>query len=198
MSSTPRIRLATPQDASAIQAIYAPYVRDTAISFEMVPPTVIEMAERIEKGLTFFPWLVCEREQGEIIGYVYASKHRERAAYQWGVDVTVYVHAAAQRGGVGRGLYSSLFALLRLQGFYNAYAGIALPNEPSVRLHESLGFVPIGIYHQTGYKLGRWHDVGWWELALQPHTENPLPPRPLPDILTQSESLRALQKGPAL
>lgn len=192
------IRLATPQDAPAIQAIYAPFVQETAVSFEVDVPTIAEMAGRMEKGLTLFPWLVCERESGGVVGYVYASRHRERAAYQWGVDVTVYVHPEGRRGGVGRGLYTALFALLRLQGFYHAYAGIALPNVASVALHESLGFTPIGIYHQTGYKLGKWHDVGWWELVLQPHIENPLPPRRVETLLQHPEWDLSLRSGERL
>jgi L-amino acid N-acyltransferase YncA len=189
------IRLATPDDAPAIQAIYAPFVRETIVSFEIEVPTVGEMAGRIENGLTRFPWLVCEREDGFVAGYVYASKHRERAAYQWGVDVTVYVHPEARRGGVGRGLYTSLFALLRLQGFYNAYAGIALPNPASVALHESLGFTSIGIYHQTGYKLGKWHDVGWWEIVLQPRADHPTQPHSLGEIRNHSDWQRSIQSG---
>jgi L-amino acid N-acyltransferase YncA len=198
MSTTFQIRLATPQDAPALQAIYAPYVLETPISFEVKPPTVEGMRERIEKGLVAYPWLVCEVEKSGVVGYVYASKHRERAAYQWGVDVTVYVHPTTQRGGVARGLYTSLLALLRLQGFYNAYAGIALPNSASVGLHEALGFKAIGVYPQTGYKLGKWHDVGWWELALQPHADDPATPRPLPDIFELTIWEAALREGESL
>ena len=124
---TAMIRLATLDDASGVQAIYAPIVRETAISFELEPPTVAEMEQRIVKTLEHLPWLVCER-RGNILGYVYASQHRTRAAYQWSVDVSVYVHPNARRLGVGQALYRSLFALLALQGFYNAYAGITLPN----------------------------------------------------------------------
>lgn len=198
MSTTTHLRLATPQDAPAIHTIYAPIVRDTIISFELDVPPVAEMAKRIESVLTLFPWLVCERGDGEVVGYVYGSKHRPRAAYQWGVEVTVYVHPEAQRHGIARGLYTALFELLRIQGFYIAYAGIALPNEGSVRLHTALGFEPIGVYRKTGYKFGRWHDVGWWELALQPHTDTPLPPRPVSDIIGTLEAQTALSNGLSL
>ena len=104
-----------------------------------------------------------------------ASSHRTRAAYQWSVDVSVYVHERARRRGVGRALYGALFGILRQQGFYSAYAGIALPNPASVRLHESMGFQPVGVYRSVGYKLGAWRDVGWWHLALRPAIEPPAP-----------------------
>jgi L-amino acid N-acyltransferase YncA len=170
----PTIRLATAYDAAGVQAIYAPIVRDTAISFELEPPSVEEVRRRIEATLQRLPWLVCEH-RGEILGYVYASQHRTRPAYQWSVDASVYVQARARRSGVGRALYRSLFALLALQGFVNAFAGITLPNPGSVGLHEALGFQPVGVYRAVGYKLGAWHDVGWWQLALRERTTPPAP-----------------------
>jgi len=172
------IRLATESDAEQIQAIYAPYVIHTAISFELEPPTVEEMRRRIGDILPHWPWLVCEQRR-KILGYVYAGRHRSRAAYQWSADVSVYIDEQFHRLGIGRALYSSLFAILALQGFYNAYAGITLPNAASISLHESLGFQPIGVYPAVGYKLGVWHDVGWWELTLRAHT---IPPGPLKDF----------------
>jgi len=174
------IRLATANDAEQIQAIYAPSVLYTAISFELEPPTADDMRQRMVQTVQRWPWLVCEHN-GEVLGYAYASAHRTRAAYQWSVDVSVYVQAQVQRAGVGRALYSSLFKLLTLQGFYNAYAGITLPNAGSVGLHEALGFRPIGVYCAVGYKLGAWHDVGWWQLTLQAHA---IPPEPLKDFTT--------------
>lgn len=170
------IRLATPDDAAQIQAIYAPNVLHTAISFEQEPPSVEDMRQRIHKTLLRWPWLVCVLQE-EVVGYVYASEHRSRPAYQWSVDVAVYVQARVHRRGVGRALYSSLFALLTLQGFQNAYAGITLPNPGSVGLHESLGFRPIGVYRGVGYKLGAWHDVGWWGLSLRASQDAPAPLR---------------------
>jgi L-amino acid N-acyltransferase YncA len=177
----PTIRLATAHDAAGVQAIYAPIVRDTAISFELEPPSVEEVRQRIEATLSRLPWLVCEH-CGAILGYVYASQHRTRPAYQWSVDASVYVQARARRSGVGRALYRSLFALLALQGFVNAFAGITLPNPGSVGLHEALGFQPVGIYRGVGYKLGAWHDVGWWQLALRERTTPPAPPADLHTI----------------
>jgi L-amino acid N-acyltransferase YncA len=175
MAMSPTMRVALPDDAEAILAIYTPIVRETAISFEVEPPTCGEMQERIATTLRHLPWLVGER-QGEVLGYVYASPHRARAAYQWSVDVSVYIHTQARRSGMGRALYHALFALLSLQGLYQCFAGITLPNPASVGLHEALGFQPVGVYQAVGYKLGGWHDVGWWQRALQPRPSLPTPP----------------------
>jgi L-amino acid N-acyltransferase YncA len=191
------IRLAAESDAEAVQAIYAPNVQHTPISFEYEIPTVEEMRARIHKTLITHPWLICQNGQGEIMGYVYASKHRERTAYQWSVDVTAYVSSRAQRSGIARGLYTSLFALLRLQGFYNAYAGIAMPNDASIGAHTAVGFQPIGVYHNVGYKFGKWHDVSWWGLELQPPNEaaDPTPPKPLHEVMNHPEWQAALNAG---
>jgi L-amino acid N-acyltransferase YncA len=186
------IRLATPADAARIRAIYAPYVRETVVSFELEPPSVDEMADRIRKTVT---WLVCEDAQGTVVGYAYASKHRDRAAYQWSVDVTVYIDAGFHRKGVGRGLYTALFGLLRLQGYYNAYAGITQPNDGSVGLHTAMGFQPVGVYRGVGYKFGQWHDVAWLGLRLQPLAESPSAPRPIAALQNTAEAQAALSLG---
>jgi len=180
------VRMARISDAPEVSAVYRPWVERTAISFEMDPPTAEEMARRIGSVLAYAPWLVCEID-GSVRGYAYGSRHRERAAYQWSVDAAVYVHEAEHRRGIGRMLYTRLFALLRLQGFAAAHAGITLPNAASVGLHEALGFRRIGVYPAVGYKLGAWHDVGWWQLRL---TE--APPRPTPPL-----SMDAAQALPA-
>ncbi|MBC7381205.1 MAG: N-acetyltransferase [Burkholderiaceae bacterium] len=170
------IRVANPEDAEAITAIYAPVVANTAISFELTPPTVDEMRSRILKTLTDLPWLVSEDTQGRVDGYVYASKHRERPAYQWSVDVSAYVRDDARGTGVGKRLYTALFNELVALGYCQAFAGIALPNAASMALHESLGFKPLGVYRKVGFKRGAWHDVGWWQLQLSEAAE-PLPLR---------------------
>ena len=188
------VRLADGGDAEAVTAIYASIVASTAISFETEPPTVEEMAQRIDKTLAHWPWLVCDRG-GEVLGYAYASRHRDRAAYQWSVDVSVYVHPRAHRSGVGRALYTSLVRLLALQGFYTAYAGITLPNAASVGLHEAIGFVPVGVYRKVGFKLGAWHDVGWWSLVLQPTVARPSSPIDLPALAGRPEVGAALTAG---
>jgi len=153
------------RDAAACAAIYAPYVRDTPISLEERVPTTEEIAARIETTTQTHPWLVAEDETG-LLGYAYATRHRERACYRWATDVTVYVTPGRQRGGVGRALYTTLFNLLAGQGFRVACAGITLPNQASVGLHEALGFRPVGVYRNIGWKFDAWHDVGWWQLEL--------------------------------
>lgn len=162
------IRLATPDDAPAIAAIYRPYVTDSLVSFELEPPDAAAIADRMAKILGRLPWLLCE-ESGVAVGYAYAAKYREREAYQWSVETTVYLRRDRHRRGIGRALYTELFGLLVQQGYYTAYAGIALPNAASVGLHESLGFEPVGIYRNAGFKFGGWHDVGWWQKPLRPY-----------------------------
>jgi L-amino acid N-acyltransferase YncA len=192
-----RIRLADESDARAIAEIYRPSVEAAAISFEVIAPDPEEMARRIAATTASLPWLVCEIDAA-IAGYAYATQHRVRAAYRWSVDTSVYIAAAYRRRRVGAALYTSLLAILRAQGCFNAFAGITLPNPGSVGLHESVGFRPIGVYRHVGYKLGAWHDVGWWQLVLQPHASAPAEPLTLaaiqqrpdwPDLLRSGEQL---------
>ena len=172
-----RIRGVEIGDAAAVRDIYLPFVADSATSFEVVPPTVSEMEGRIEGLRDQYPWLVFETDE-RVLGYAYATSHRTRLAYQWCVEVSVYVHSSARHCGVGRALYTALFEILRRQGYVNAYAGITLPNAASVALHESLGFTPIGVFQRVGFKLASWHDVFWLQLRL---SEEPTPiPKPLP------------------
>lgn len=190
----PILRLARESDAEAVVSIYRPWVENTAVSFELEPPDPAEMARRIRAASVHAPWLICEGTGGPW-GYAYASRHRDRAAYQWSVDVAVYVHERRRRKGVGRALYQSLFALLRLQGFVAAHAGITLPNPPSVGLHESLGFRRIATYPSVGYKLGAWHDVGWWQLRLRETTRDPAPPVPVEQARNDPRWAQALESG---
>ncbi len=171
------IRRADPgQDGAACAAIYAPYVCETAISFERVPPTAEEMGARIERVQATHDWLVAEAA-GSVAGFAYAAPHRERAAYCWAADVAVYVaHHHAGRG-IGRALYGELLERLHEQGVHVVCAGITLPNAASVALHEAFGFRPVGIYRDIGFKAGSWHDVGWWQLALRPAAGPPPEPR---------------------
>ena len=170
-----RVRHADPErDGAACAAIYAPAVLEGVASFEERAPSPAEMAERIATTSAGWPWLVAERE-GALAGYAYGSRHRTRSAYRWAADVTVYVDAAHRRRGVARALYVALLELLAAQGFHCACAGIALPNPGSVGLHEALGFVPVGVYREIGFKFGRWWDVGWWQKAL-PAGDAPTPP----------------------
>lgn len=175
------IRMAQVADALPIQAIYAPIVSRTAISFEEVPPTVEDIQQRIAATLRTYPYLVAIRE-GQVVGYAYASQHRVRAAYRWAVDVTVYIAKGEYRTGVGRTLYEVLLPALAQQGYRSAYAGISLPNPGSIGLHERLGFRHIGTYPKVGYKLGQWHDVGYWHLELGTRTCPPSEICPSPKI----------------
>jgi phosphinothricin acetyltransferase len=133
------------------------------------------MSRRIETLLPRLPWLVAANGE-DVLGYVYAGAHKERPAYRWSVDVTVYLAEAARRRGVGRRLYTALFGILRQQGFRSAFAGIALPNDPSVGLHEALGFQPIGVYEDVGFKMGGWRAVKWWRLGLGHGSGEPTEP----------------------
>jgi L-amino acid N-acyltransferase YncA len=191
------IRLATDADAQAILSIYAPFCEQTHVSFETVVPTVEEMAQRISTTVERYPWLVCEHEGG-ICGYVYASLHNERAAYCWSVDVAAYMHPESRGKGFGKILYSVLFELLRLQGFYMAYAIIALPNPNSLDLHKWLGFKQVGVCHSAGYKLGAWHDVSWWEMPLQPKMDNPVEPKLIREVIDSERWQDAIAGGEQL
>lgn len=172
-----RIRDADPaRDAAACAAIYAPHVDGSAVSFEERAPDAAELARRIERHGASHAWLVAERD-GAVAGYAYAFPFQERPAYRWSAGVSVYV-ADGQRGrGVGRSLYRELFRRLRGRGFRMACAGITLPNEASVALHESLGFERVGVNREIGWKNGAWRDVGWWQLELAPPGDGP-PPEP--------------------
>jgi L-amino acid N-acyltransferase YncA len=170
-----RIRHADPErDAAACAAVYGPYVNPGVASLEERPPEPHEFSDRIRIISRDYPWLVAEIDD-EVVGYAYASRHRERASYRWTADVTVYISAAHHRRGVGRALYTALFGLLATQGVYEACAGITLPNESSVALHESLGFEPVGVYPDIAYKFGSWRSTGWWRRTLRPHLHDQPP-----------------------
>ncbi len=156
------IRPAKGEDAAAIQAIYEPIVTGTAISFELEPPTVAEMAERIARVSDSHAWLVAEVPDGRIAGYAYGTPHRPRAAYQHSVEVSAYMHGDFRGMGIAGRLYGRLFDVLAQGDFFHAFAGITLPNDASVALHKSVGFEAIGSFPNVGFKLGAWHDVSWW------------------------------------
>jgi L-amino acid N-acyltransferase YncA len=186
MSAMSSIRLAQESDAPGVCSIYAPIVRDTVISFETVVPNDDTMVARIRDTLTERPWIVCE-DEGEIQGYAYAGPHRSRSAYMWSAEVSVYVAESARRLGTARRLYGALFALLQRQGYRNAYAGITLPNDASVGLHESLGFREVGVYRGVGFKFDAWLDVGWWALRLDEKAESADPLRDIAGVLNGFE-----------
>lgn len=188
------IRIADLSDASGILAIYGPYCESTCVSFEISAPSLEHMRERIRRITAEYPWLVAEQD-GEIVGYVYASPHHERAAYRWSVDVAVYIAPNYQRRGVGRALYETLFAILREQGLFKALAGITLPNPGSVGLHESVGFQPATAFSGVGYKFGRWLDVGWWQLNLQPERDSPAEPKTFDSSMSSAALSAVLADG---
>ena len=160
------IRAAAAADAPNLLKIYRPHVERTAVSFELEPPSVEEFASRIEKARASWSWLLAECD-GRCIGYAYGSLHRERSAYRWSTEVSAYVHPDYQRQGIGRMLYLELLDELSRKGYCNAFAGVTLPNPASVALHRRVGFEPIGVFRNVGWKFERWHDVRWFQRRLR-------------------------------
>jgi len=159
------IRLARTDDAGGILAIYAPYISNTSFTFETEVPSEKDFQKRIADYLINWPWVVCEID-GIIAGYAYGAKYRERTAYQWCVESSIYIHDDFQKQNIGKALYSALIEILTQQGYRNVYAVINLPNNKSVSFHESCGFTYFATYEKVGYKLGKWKNVGWWQLVI--------------------------------
>lgn len=176
------VRAVRPEDAVWIQKIYEYYVADTSITFEIAVPSVEDMRERIKNISAIYPWLVYEID-GEVKGYAYASRHRERAAYRWSVDFAVYVKNGYHGKGIGKALFSQLIETVANLGYYNAFGIITLPNERSIALHESFGFTLAGVTEKNGYKSGAWHDVGIWQLKLRNHASDPSEPDLFSNVL---------------
>jgi phosphinothricin acetyltransferase len=176
------IRFVNTADTEALLHIYRPFVVNSAASFETSAPSVDEFAARVTAYSQKCPWIVADAG-GIIAGYAYANKHREREAYQWSVETSVYVHPAFYRQRVATLLYSTLFNLLKEQGFVNAHAGIVLPNAASINLHALFGFTEIGVYKNVGFKLGAWHDVMWMAKPINEITPNPPEPKNIESIL---------------
>lgn len=184
------LRFAVPQDAAALVRIYAQYI-DTDITFEYALPSVEEFAERIRAFSRVYPYLVCE-DAGRAVGYAYAHRLQERAAYQWNAELSVYLDRGACARGLGRRLYAVLLELLRMQGVKTAYGIVTCPNMPSERLHEAMGFSRAALLRSTGYKNGAWHDVAYFEKALAPYETDPAPVIPI-GALPQDAVQRALE-----
>lgn len=161
-----QIRDASAADAEVLLTIYAPFVIDTGVSFELEPPSVEEFAQRIFTAQSKWAWLVAQQD-GRIAGYAYATSFRARAAYQWSVEMSAYLDPAFRGHGVGRALYDRLMSILIAKGYCTAYAGITLPNEASVGFHQALGFTAVGVFRRAGRKFGAWHDVSWWQRQLR-------------------------------
>lgn len=188
------IRLAGESDCPSILQIYAPYITDTFITFECQIPTITEFSKRMANIQRKYPWLVCKINDN-IAGYAYASHFNEREAYNWSVIFSVYISPQYHRKNMGKALYFALFELLRLQGYYNAYAGVTLPNMKSERLHESFGFKAIGIYQNVGYKFGSWHDVKWYGLRINEHIQSPAKPKSIQEISNTNEFKTIMEKA---
>lgn len=189
-----RIRLATVADAPAVRSIYRPHVESSSISFEVEPPTQSEMATRIDETLDRYPWLVCETGDGDVVGYATADSLRSAGAYDWTVESSVYVADDHRQSGVGTALYESLLAVLERQGFRSAYAAVTVPNRPSERLHERLGFERVGTFPHAGYKDGEWRDVQWWYRGLGERRSDPDRPTPLTEF-EDPDLARAVRAG---
>lgn len=187
-----KIRLAQPQDAGALLAIYAPYVRETAITFEYDPPPPEEFCRRIQATLARYPWLVLEQE-GALLGYAYASPYQSRAAYQWGAEGSIYLEQGVRGMGLGTSLYRCLMELLKLQGVRTFYGCVTHPNPASEAFHRKLGFTQAGLFPKAGYKLGQWWDILWLELPLGDRTAPPAPFRPFPSL--EGERVEGVLKG---
>lgn len=189
--SEPILRVASEQDAAAMLAIYAPYVLQTTVSSEYTPPPLTEFQQRIATYGQKLPWLLCEYNE-DILGYGYASPHRTRAAYQWSVETSIYVSAEWHRHGIAGALYSALFELLAMQGYYNIFVGITSPNERSMKFHKAMGFIISGAYQESMYKFGQWRDVLWMGKTLRPHEGEPQPTIPFPEIQNSPVTRRVL------
>jgi L-amino acid N-acyltransferase YncA len=170
------VRDATPDDAAACAAIYAPFVTDTVVTFESQPPSAEEMAGRIASAVRTHAWVVSE-EGGRVVGYAYAGPYKSRPAYRWACEVSAYLEPGRRRTGAGRSLYAVLLDRLAGRGFRMAVAGMALPNPASMGLHRALGFEPVGTYRRIGWKHGAWHDVAWMQRDLAGGQDPPAEPR---------------------
>ena len=177
------IRAATPEDAASIAAIYAPHVLVGTVSFETVPPDARQMRARMAASDGLYPWMVATiGDGGGVLAFAYAARFREREAYRFVCETTVYVADAAQRQGAGRLLYEALIDTLRAQGFTQAIGVIALPNDQSIKLHEAVGFRRAGVYREVGYKNGQWIDVGHWQCELRDAAVPPVEPKRFADV----------------
>jgi len=189
-----KIRIATERDCAPILQIYIPFVTDTTITFECNVPTLKEFQIRMATIQENLPWLVCEIND-TIAGYAYASSFKEREAYDWSVDFSVYINPEYQGKKIGTAFYYSLIELLKLQGFYNVYAGVTTPNLKSENLHQSFGFKTIGVYQNVGYKFDAWHDVKCYSLAIKEHIQSPVNPKTINEIINTEEFNKIIQKA---
>ncbi len=188
------IRLIDKYDTAAALGIYKPYVENTAITFDYDTPSIAGFSEKIDTITAEYPWLVCMHGD-EMAGYAYASRHRAKTAYQWSPESTIYLAPEFYGKGIAKALYSTLFSLLRLQGYFNVYAGVTIPNEKSERFHKAMGFEELGIFTKIGFKLGRWHDTKWLQLHLAEHIDNPALPAPIAEVRNTDEFNKIMEEA---
>jgi L-amino acid N-acyltransferase YncA len=194
MKDTFNIRLVEDGDYAGMLAVYAPSVINTPITFEYEVPSLEDYTERIKKIASHYPCLVC-LHNGEIAGYAYGSVHRVKIAYQWSTESTIYVADKFHGTGIARALYHSLLSVLELQGFVNVYAGVTIPNAKSERFHLAMGFAEIGVFEKIGYKLGKWHDLKFFEMYLMEHSANPVPPVSIGEVKDSKEFKEIIAKA---
>lgn len=175
------IRAAVPEDASDLVKIYAPYVTDSAVTFEYEIPGTEEFAERIRETLKRYPYLVVE-EADSVLGYAYASPFKSRAAYAWSVETSIYLYPNVKGQRIGTALYQELERLLRRQNICNLCACITYPNPESIGFHKKMGYNTVAHFNLAGFKLGAWHDIVWMEKELCPHSIPPTPFLPFPQL----------------
>lgn len=188
-----QIRLIAAADIEEVLDIYAPFVQNTAITFEYEVPSIAEFRDRVLTITSEYPWLICVVDD-KIAGFAYASRFRYRTAYQWSVESAIYISPQTQSKGIGKALYTTLFDLLRLQGYVNVYAGTCIPNDKSVALHRKMGFKEIGTFSKIGFKHGKWHDTLWFQLNLCAHNSNPEVPTPMSNLKENAGVSSILEK----
>lgn len=188
------IRLATQNDCASILNIYAPFITGTVITFEYKVPTEAEFSERMAGIQRTYPWLVCETD-GRIAGYAYASRYKGREAFDWSVELSIYINPEFQGKKIGKALYSALLDILKLQGFYNAYAVITVPNTKSESLHRIFNFETIGHYRNVGYKFGSWRDVKTFGLKLNDYIKSPAKPESIDKVIDTQEFKNIIEKA---
>lgn len=188
------LRIATPEDAAEILAIYGPFIEGSTITAEEVVPTIEAFRDRMASTLKEYPWLVCYDENGEILGYSYASRHQQRSAYRFSVNLSIYVNPKYHRNHVATELYRCLFEILKYQGYKNAFAAVIIPNPQSAAFHHSLGFRPVAVFSKVTYKLGRWNDMEWFQYVLSDRENNPAPTIPFSEAMYHQEVKDILEK----
>ncbi|AJA46245.1 phosphinothricin N-acetyltransferase [Clostridium pasteurianum DSM 525 = ATCC 6013] len=194
MNLNRKIRLGKKSDINKILEIYKPFVENTVITFEYEVPTLNDFNVRMLNIQKKYPLLICEIND-KVVGYAYASQFGERAAFNWSVELSIYISPKYHKYKIGKSLYFALFEVLKLQGYYNAYAKITSPNVKSEYLHKSFGFKLVGIYKNIAFKFGNWQDLACYELNLKDYDKSPLPPKTINEISITPKFKKILQEA---